>query len=129
MAAVTTTETRVVKLQPSTRARLLIKLKAAHKEKTARDAADLKYEKIKGEIRAIREAIGEASLEFDGYTISNVTGNTTKFDEKKMLAAGLSMEQIESFKVTTPKKPYEKITFPAERVAKRLLKQGSIYGD
>jgi hypothetical protein len=127
MTAVTTTETRTVKLQPSTRARLLIKLKAAQKEKIARDIADQKYEKIKGEIRAIREATGEVSLEFDGYTISNVTGNTTKFDEKKMIAHGLSVEEIEGFKVTTPKKPYEKISFPAERVAKRLL--GGHHGD
>ena len=128
MTAVTTTETRTVKIQPSTRARLLIKLKAAQKEKIARDTADQKYEKLKGEIRKIREATGEESLEFDGYVISNVTGNTTKFDEKKMLADGLSMEKIESYKVTTPKKPYEKITFPAEKIAKRLLSGGN-HGD
>ena len=124
MTAVTTTETRTVKLQPSTRARLLIKLKAAQKEKIARDTADQKYEKLKGEIRKIREATGEDSLEFDGYTISNVTGNTTRFDEKKMLAAGMSIDEINSYKVTTPKKPYEKLTFPAEKVAKRLLSRG-----
>jgi hypothetical protein len=50
-----------------------------------------------------------------------VQGTTTRFDEKKMLEAGLSFAQIESFKVTTPKKAYEKITFPSDKVAKRLL--------
>ncbi len=124
MTAVTTTETRTVKLQPSTRARLLIKLKAAQKEKIARDIANQKYEKLKGEIRAIRESTGEESLEFDGYGMSNVEGFTMKYDEKKMLLHGLSVEEIEGFKVKTPKKPYEKITFPAEKVARRLLSRG-----
>ena len=123
-ATTTKTETTVVKLLPSVKRTLLVELQAAQKDKMARDAADARYNARKAKIRAIREATGEQSLEIDGYVMTNVTGETSSFDVKKMLAHGLSMETIESFKVKTPKRPYEKITFPSDRVARRLMGEG-----
>jgi hypothetical protein len=121
---VSTTITKVVKLLPSLRRQLLVELQAAQKDKITMKAAEERYETRKAKIRKLRESTGEESLEFDGYTITNVTGLVSRFDEKKMLAHGLSMAEIESFRVTTPKKAYEKITFPSEKVARRLTDKG-----
>lgn len=126
--SVTTTVRKVVKLLPSLRRQLLVELAAAQKEKLAVKAAEEKYDKRKAKIRKLRESTGEESLEIDGYTMTNVQGTNTRFDEKKMIAHGLSVAEIESFKTTTPKKAYEKLTFPSEKVAKRLL-GGDEYGD
>jgi len=132
--SVTTTVTKTVKLLPSLRRQLIVELTAAQKEKLFLKAAEEKWDKRKAKIRKLREQAGVETLEIDGYTVSNVTGTMTRWDEKKMLAHGLSIAEIESFKVTTPKKAYEKISFPAktlsvpEKVAKRLL-QGDEYGD
>jgi hypothetical protein len=126
--SVTTTVTKTVKLLPSLRRQLLVELAAAQKDKIAMKAAEGRYEKRKAKIRALRESTGNASLEIDGYTTSDVTGTMTRWDEKRMLAHGLSMAEIEGFKVTVPKKPYEKVTFPSDRVAKRLTQDGD-YGD
>jgi len=127
--SVTTTTTKVVKLLPSLRRQLLMELSIAQKHKLAMKQAEEKYDRAKAKIRALREKAGVESLEIDGYTTSNVTGVMTQWNEKKMLEHGLSIAEIESFKVTKPKKPYEKVTFPAETMAKRLLKQGDEYGD
>ena len=127
--SVTTTQTTVVKLLPSVRRALLTELQAAQKEKIALKIAEEKWDRRKARIRVLREKTGENSLEIDGYTISNVEGTFTQWDEKKMLEAGLSIAQIESFKVVRPKKAYEKISFPAEKVSKRLLKNGDYGSD
>jgi hypothetical protein len=128
-ASVKTTVTKTVKLLPSVRRQLLVELAAAQKDKIAMNAAEYRYNQRKAKIRSIREKTGESSLEIDGYTVSDVTGTITQWDEKKMLAHGLSMAEIESFKVVKPKKPYEKITFPSDKVAKRVLQQGELYGE
>lgn len=122
--SVTTTVTKTVKLLPSLRRQLLVELAAAQKHKIAMKQAEEKYDKCKSKIRTLRESTGEEALTIDGYTTSNVSGVMTRFDEQSMLRHGLSFAEIESFKVTTPKKPYEKVTFPAEKVAKRLLSRG-----
>jgi hypothetical protein len=122
--SVTTTVTKTVKLLPSLRRQLLVEITAAQKAKLAMDAAEATYNKKKAKIRELRERAGVESLEIDGHTTSNVTGVMTKFDEKKMLVHGLSIAEIESFKTTTPKKPYEKVTFASTKVAKRLLEDG-----
>jgi hypothetical protein len=119
--SVTTTVTKTVKLLPSLRKQLLMELAAAQKEKLALKAAEDKWDKRKARIRKLREQTGEESIELDGYTVSNVTGTMTKWDEKKMLMEGLSVAQIEGFKTITPKKPYEKISFPTEKMTRRLL--------
>lgn len=126
--SVTTTTTKVVKLLPSLRRQLLTELAAAQKHKLAMKQAEEKYDRSKAKIRKYRETAGVETLEIDGYTTSNVQGVMTRYDEKLMLQHGLSIAEIESFKVTTPKKPYEKVSFPAEKVAKRLLTRGD-YGD
>ncbi len=126
---VTTTTTQVVKLLPSLRRQLLVELAAAQKEKLSLKAAEDKWDARKAKIRKLREQAGVETLEIDGYIVSNVTGTMTQWDEKKMLAHGLSMAEIESFKVTRPKKAYEKVTFPAQKVARRLLSRGDDYGD
>jgi hypothetical protein len=126
---VTTTTTKVVKLLPSLRRQLLVELSTAQKHKLAMKQAEEKYDRAKAKIRSLREKAGVESLEIDGYTTSNVTGTMTQWDEKKMIAHGLSIAEIESFKVHKPKRPYEKVTFPSEKVAKRLLTQGDEYGD
>ncbi len=111
-ATTTLTVTKQVKLLPSVKRQLLVELQAAQKHKAAKDAAEERYDAAKAKIRALREATGEETLEIDGYTITNVTGTTTSWDEKKMLKHGLSVAEIESFKTIKPKKAYEKVTFP-----------------
>src|SRR5579863_308284 len=94
--SVTTTVTKTVKILPSLRRQLLLELAAAQKDKLALSTAEAKWDKRKAKIRELREKTGEEKLEIDGYTISNVTGTMTQWDEKKMLEAGLSFAQIES---------------------------------
>lgn len=113
MVTTTATVTKQVKLLPSVKRQLLVELQAAHKAKLAKDAAEERYDKAKAKIRELREATGEDTLEVDGYTITNVVGTTTSWDEKKMLRHGLSVAEIESFKTVKPKKAYEKVTFPS----------------
>lgn len=119
--SVTTTVTKAVKLLPSLRRQLLTELAAAQKHKIAMKQAEEKYDRSKAKIRKFREQAGVETLEIDGYTTSNVTGTMTRWDEKQMLVEGLSIAQIERCKVVSPKRPYEKVSFPSEKVAKRLL--------
>lgn len=64
-------------------------------------------------IRKIREATGASSIQFGGYTLTNVEG--TQFDReatyKKLVAlTGVTIEQIKACEVYKPKKAFEKIT-------------------
>lgn len=107
---VATTKTEV-NLRPAVRRILLTELTAYGKQAVARKAADTAMKKHKAKIRDIREAAGETKIEIDGYSTSDVCSTTTSIDEKLLLQF-ISVAQLESCKVTKPKKAYEKITVP-----------------
>jgi len=79
---------------------------------------DLKVlmEEQKDAIDAIRQELGEKSIGFDGYRITEVDGGTTRtLDQKRLLAQGITLAQIEMATVETPKKGSIKITLPRSK--------------
>jgi hypothetical protein len=113
-ATVQAKTTTTVKIMPSVRRRLMIELKGYQADKAAEKAAKARVDKRKGKIGAIREEIGEDSIEIEGFKVTQVRGTTTKINEAKLVELGCALAWIEEAKETKPKKPYEKVTLPGE---------------
>lgn len=112
-ATVTTTEE--VKLAPKLEKQLRQRLQnyAALKAEVASLIAALDDEKAA--IGKLREKTGHTSVQLDGFTVTQVTGVTSKLDKKKLIQLGCAAAWIEEATVTTPKKPYELVTVPGEK--------------
>jgi hypothetical protein len=66
-------------------------------------------------IRKIRESTGASSIQLDGWTMTNVPGESFDRDatyKKLMKLCGLTIDQIKACEVYKPKKAFEKITAP-----------------
>ena len=58
---------------------------------------------------------GEQSLAIDGFKSTMVFPNRSKLDKKKFVALGGSLELLEKATVSTPGKPYVKVSLPGEK--------------
>lgn len=112
-ATVTTTTT--VTLRPLVRKRLLNELHAYAELKAQLDAIEVVMDEHKATIRTLRESTGAASLELDGFKMTDVRGTTKKLDKKKFVALGGSLAMLEDATTVKPKKPYELVTVPGEK--------------
>lgn len=66
-------------------------------------------------VEKIREIVGVKSFALNGFTVTRVTGDSSRLDRKKMKAAGVTDAQIENWTTTKPKKAYTKVTAPGEK--------------
>ena len=112
---VTATTTHQVKIEPKLKRRLVTELKGYAALKTQRDALDSAMKKARGKIEDVLGDIGESSLAVEGFKTTLVAPVRTKLDEKKLIANGVTMDQIEASKVQTATKPYVMVTCPGER--------------
>lgn len=108
------TTTEEVILKPVVAKKLRTELQAYQEIKEQIKALTAAADKHKETIGKLRESTGHGSITFEGFKITEVRGVQTKLDEKKLIAQGVTTQMIENAKVTTPKRPYEKITFPGE---------------
>lgn len=111
--ATTTHEVQLTRLQQR---KLRTELKAYQDLLAERKALDAAIDDHKAAIDRFREQIGEKSLLFEGYRVTLVEGVSTKLDKKRLIGMGVSPAQIEEATVTTPKKPYLKVSLPGEKV-------------
>lgn len=112
-ATVTTTEE--IKLAPKLEKQLRQRLQNYAELKASLKSIQSALDDEKGEIGKLREKTGHQSVQLDGFTVTQVTGTTSKLDKKKLVALGCAAAWIEEATVVTPKKPYELVTVPGEK--------------
>lgn len=114
-ATVTATTTHEIKLRPEIKRKLLTELRAWAELRTQQKALKAAIAKHVARVRELRESTGERKLEIEGFKLTDVSGTTTKLDEKALMVKfDLTQDQIDSCKITKPKKSYEKITAPGD---------------
>lgn len=109
---VTVSTTREVKLEATTRRKLLTKLRTYEGLHTQKRVIDLAMAKLKDEVGAIRNETGEQSLELDGFKVTLVAGTRKKFNPKKFVQLGGDIDIFNQANEETLVKPFEKITLP-----------------
>ena len=112
-ATVKTTEE--IKLAPKLEKQLRQRLTNYASLKQELDSLKAALDDEKAAIGALREKTGHTSVSLDGYTVTQVTGTTSKLDKKKLIQLGCAAAWIEEATVVTPKKPYELISLPGEK--------------
>ena len=111
----TTTQTTEVKLKPVLRRKLLTELKVYGELKSQLNALEAAMKKHRTSIEACMVESGEQSLAIDGYKSTMVFPSRSKLDKKKFVALGGSLELLEQATISTPGKPYVKVTLPGEK--------------
>lgn len=111
---VTVSTTKQITIKPQLRTKLLKQLRAYAEVRAQEKEFKKERERITGVIRELREATGEGSLQLEGFTTTDVGGETSKLSVDKLLALGVSKAWIEEATTRKPKKRYEKITLPGE---------------
>lgn len=106
--------TEEVTLKPYVAKKLLTELKAYQEIVEQIKALEAAKDTHKATIGKIRESTGHTSIAIEGYKVTEVRGVSSKLDQKKLIAQGVTMAMIEAATVTSPKKPYEKISCPGE---------------
>lgn len=109
------TTTEEVTLKPVVAKKLRTELNAYQEIKEQIKVLTAAADAHKATIGKLRESTGHGSITFEGFKITEVHGVQIKLDQKKLIAQGVTTAQIEAATVTTPKKPYEKISFPGEK--------------
>lgn len=107
--------TEEIKLAPKLEKQLRTRLENYAGLKAELDSLKAALDDEKVAIGKLREKAGYQSLKLDGYTVTQVTGTTSKLDKKKLIALGCAAAWIEEATVVTPKKPYELVTVPGEK--------------
>lgn len=67
------------------------------------------------EVEKLREVIGAKSFDLSGFKVTRVTGDSSRLDQKKMIADGVTPAMIEEWTTTKPKKAFTKITCPGAK--------------
>lgn len=113
--ALTTTTEQEVKLLPTVRAKLRRALKTYQELHGQKKALELAMDKQKGEIEAIRESVGAASFDFEGFKVSLVAGLRKKFNLKKYISIGGDLGLYNEANEDVPVKTYTKVTIPGDK--------------
>lgn len=112
-ATLTATVVQTVTLKPHQKRKLSAALHAYGDIKQQIEALEEALAVHKTEIESIREASGATCIEQDGYKVTLVQPkDRLVIDEKKLLAQGITMTQIENAKDAKPVKAYTKVTLP-----------------
>lgn len=112
---VTTTTTKVVKLTPALKKKLLVELKTYTSLRDQKKALELAMKKHSGTVEEIMETAGEASLEVDGFKTTLIAPVKKKLDPKRLVTLGVSTETIAKATTETPGTPYVKISKAGEK--------------
>lgn len=99
-----------VELDPEIAAVLVGRLDTYHELCAQRKILDEAIGEVKGEIGMDVLTSGYEALEIAGSKVTHVRGLTTSLDQKKLIAQGVTLAQIERATVTKPKKPYWLVT-------------------
>lgn len=110
-----TTTVQAVTLKPLVAKKLTVALETYQTLRTEIKALQAALALEQERIEAIRTSVGAPSFEFKGAKITRVEGVSSKLDQKKLIALGVTTAQIEKATVYTPKKAYTKITLPGEK--------------
>lgn len=109
--AIEVTATTEVELAPALKRKLLMNLNTYADLKSQADELKEEMAAVAAVIEDLRVEADAKSIRVDDYLVTLVDGGTTtKYDDRKLLAAGLTPAQLESCKVTKPKKGHTKIT-------------------
>jgi hypothetical protein len=111
----TTTTTEEIRLSPTLRRKLLMKLKTYAELHTQKKAIEAAMDRHKAEIGALREDTGHQSIEIEGYKVTQVAGVRKKFDAKRFVANGGDLAIYNNSMIDVPNRPYEKVTLPGEK--------------
>ena len=112
---VTTTATTVVKLAPALKRKLLTTVKTYAGLKTQRDALDHAMKGHRATVEELMEEAGQTTLDIEGFKTTIIAPVKTKLDPKKLLGLGVSADIIEKATISTPGRPYVKITTPGTK--------------
>ena len=84
--------------------------------KAQRDVLDHAIEKAKQTLGETLTAVGESSIELDGFKLTRVEGQTyKKLNEQKLVELGCAIAWIREATENHPKKAYVKISLPGAR--------------
>ena len=112
---VVATTTHQVKIEPKLKRRLLVELRTYAELKSQQAALKKAMDKKRANIEDVLGDIGESSLSVEGFKTTLVAPVRTVLDEKKLIANGVTMDQIEASKTQKATKPYVKVTCPGDR--------------
>lgn len=107
--------TEEVTLKPVVAKKLRTELKAYQEIVEQIKALEQAKDAHKTAIGKIRASTGHGSIAIDGFKVTEVPGVSSKLDPEKLIAQGVTTAQIEAATVTTPKRPYERITLPGDK--------------
>ena len=113
--AATTTITKTVTLKPTLRRKLVTELKAYAELKVQLAALEHALKKHKTAIEECVFESGETSLTVDGFKATMVAPVTSRLDKQRLVALGVTTAMIEEATITTPGRPYLKVTIPGTR--------------
>lgn len=111
--SVTTTATHTVKLAPRLKTRLLTHLKTYAGIHMQQKLLDAQAKEIREKLGEILEQAGESTLAIEGHKVTLVAPMRKKLDEKKLIALGVTLEQIKAATVETATTPYVRVNLPA----------------
>ena len=112
---VTATTTQEVVIAPKLKTKLQKELRAYAQLQTEMDTLKAKIDARKSLIEAIRDEVGEESIQCDGFTVTLVAGMQKTLDRDKLVELGCAVAWLEEATVTKPKKAYTLITAPGRR--------------
>jgi hypothetical protein len=108
---ITATTTTQITLKPQVRRKLLTELKVYVELKEQREVLDLAMRTHRDSVENILLETGESSLALDGFKVTLVAPVRKVLDHKKLIALGVTTEQIQRATVEVPGKPYPKISW------------------
>lgn len=114
--ALTTTTTAEVKLKPHLKRKLITEIKTIKELRVQAEAIDAAIRKHVGSVQGVLEESGEEKINIEGIgKATMVFGAQSKLDKKLYVLNGGNLADLDAATVTTPKKPYCKITLAGER--------------
>ena len=113
---VTVTAKTEIQIAPALKRRTLQTLRTYADLKAQRDALDRDIDKAKAALDETLEAVGEPSIELDGFKLTRVEGQTyKKLNEAKLVELGCAIAWIREATENHPKKGYIKVTIPGQK--------------
>ena len=106
---------KVVRLGPGVNRKLLTTVKTYAGLKTQRDALDHAMKGHRATVEELMEEAGQTTLDIEGFKTTIIAPVKTKLDPKKLLGLGVSADIIEKATISTPGRPYVKITTPGTK--------------
>ena len=108
----TVSTTKEIRLEPSLRRKLLLRLKTWQSLDQQIKALELAKKKLSTEIGGLRDETGELSVELEGFTVTLVAPVRKVLNERKLISLGCAAAWIQEATDNVPSRSYNKITPP-----------------